>query len=749
MKNNYQTVGEVKDLEIIPIIEKGLLQKLNKLPSSYVITDDVKKVALNITESFNRKIQVHFIDSNIENMASSAAVLSHNADVSTPQGPFCFEGMPYVYRLAVCQQYDCSITYDELVREAVKVFMDAAEAEEKLSSFCKSNICIHQKDFEKHQKRFIHNIYIDEPFSEFKSLDEAIHLVNKESHLLFKASTGTGKTELVIKPQIEQAINAGQRVILITHRKSILDAINIEGLADYRDIQFDDDIGSLKICINSLYKPTFHNVAKKADLIVIDEVQQVINQMLTGDMNGKRTEVFNALSNVVKKAPRLIACDADANDACSRYLKAKPVVINTDTYNGIQVELRNQTNLFSEVVKEAKDHQIIFTTDSKRHADAMSEKLKATYPGKRIMLITGKTVADDEQREFISNINEHINKYDIVIYTPAMSAGVSIHESNGSRKNYGYFVGCVVPSDLIQMMRRDRTARHFSIGLSAVVHTRMPSRSPRDNSMEIQIDNLNNHTYFIKKAFKPAFVFTLRHLGFNVILNDQEEATEDTCKTISDAMLLEEEAYIDGILSANPASDEEAKVADLEEMDQSTFFSLERREVELLFKTKELTETHVKDWNRGKLKKFVDLNRILLRSDSATLKKQMDVKNRGKASNEMDLSFEKFTLLNAMLQAAGIDIKARTANVTHKSATDALNIAMSGSNKELNFTWNNLGFRPITRRNMQSKYKVRTLNNVLKSVLGYGLVGKNKMKNGKRSYIYEIDSDCAMVQNLC
>lgn len=56
-----------------------------------------------------------------------------------------------------------------------------------------------------------------------------------------------------------------------------------------------------------------------------------------------------------------------------------------------------------------------------------------------------------------------VKKYDGLIYSPSISSGVSIEEKHFHR-HFGMFCGEVVPSDAIQMLRRDRTAQEYIIG---------------------------------------------------------------------------------------------------------------------------------------------------------------------------------------------------------------------------------------------------------------------------------------------
>ncbi|WP_228201136.1 hypothetical protein [Klebsiella aerogenes] len=68
-----------------------------------------------------------------------------------------------------------------------------------------------------------------------------------------------------------------------------------------------------------------------------------------------------------------------------------------------------------------------------------------------------------------------VKKYDGLIYSPSISSGVSIEQKHFDR-HFGMFCGEVVPSDAIQMLRRDRTAKEFIIGFDRFARDAKPTR---------------------------------------------------------------------------------------------------------------------------------------------------------------------------------------------------------------------------------------------------------------------------------
>lgn len=731
INTQFEAINEIGKLDKIPVLEVNA-QVANK-PPAYAEAQNAEGTALNLIESFKKRAAVYFCESDhaYANINNARAVLNYNAVAVVNNEELDFDDLTNTQRIAFCMQYDVAIQYDELVKAAASEYIDLADANAAIASICTQNINISKSNFNDAKKLFLKGIVLNNADVEFNTMAEARMFADQEDRVILKANTGAGKSQIVINPIVQEAIKEGRKVLFITSRKSILDAVQINEIADYRKVEAGDEINHLKICINSLRKPAFANFARTAELVVIDEAQQVLRQVITGDMNGMRTQVFNIFNEVVNKAPRLIAADADINDDTVKFYDGASVKVRSNNYDNLIVNLLDGTNAFDEIVKAAEQSQVVVATDSKRHANMLNQAINNAYD-RKVMLITADTVGGKEQQDFIANINDRINNYDAVIYTPAMSSGVSIQIENADRKNYGLFVGNIIPSDIVQMIRRDRTATEFHLGIKHTPNTNSLVKAGTNSLLEKMIGQMSRDDQSIKNALKPALVCTLSYLGFKVQVVEGN-ATDEAKDAVYDAKKIEYEAYVEGVLNSEAASDEEVKQTRHDnQSDLATYFAVERYRVEQFFKTPNITDFDMDIWKRGQIESLVRINDILLCSDPDSLKALCDKRNKHRASNEKDLSFEIFTLMHQVFDTAKINFKAQISEVTEESAAQAIQKAYDNG-------WNNLGLKFITKRMLNSTQKIKTLNALIKSVCGYGLIRKQKGSGESRFSVYVFD----------
>ncbi|MBJ3447269.1 hypothetical protein JGC11_23130, partial [Salmonella enterica subsp. enterica serovar Kentucky] len=139
-------------------------------------------------------------------------------------------------------------------------------------------------------------------------------------------------------------------------------------------------------------------------------------------------------------------------------------VLYTDT-DRIMVEVLKAVNA---------GEKFLLATDSTNFAEQLLLQLRDRWPEKKWLYVSQDTKPDQEVVEFTDAPNQRAKLYDGLIYSPAISSGVSIEEKHFTR-HFGGFCGQVVPSDAIQMLRRDRTATEFMVGLNKLPGVREES----------------------------------------------------------------------------------------------------------------------------------------------------------------------------------------------------------------------------------------------------------------------------------
>lgn len=155
----------------------------------------------------------------------------------------------------------------------------------------------------------------------------ALSIPDSARLICLKAPKGTGKTEAMIA-LVQDAIERGQRVLILTHRiqlgQALCDRFGINYVTEIRDSQTRDLLG-YGVCVDSLHpqpQAKFHAEYWKDPLVILDEAEQVIWHMLNAATEVKRHRIvvlrelkqllINALHPTGKG--RVILSDADLTD---------------------------------------------------------------------------------------------------------------------------------------------------------------------------------------------------------------------------------------------------------------------------------------------------------------------------------------------------------------------------------------------------------------------------------------------------
>jgi putative DNA primase/helicase len=312
--------------------------------------------------------------------------------------------------------------------------------------------------------------------------------------VIMRAGMGSGKSKEILRP----LMHAAERGVSIAHRVSLIGGLHemmTAGHGASADILHYQDPGykemapyskKLTICINSIVKGCWQTLMKQHDFLGLDEATQGLRAILAGRAMENPVGVFNTLIDAFARTEQhAIMVDADANDllidlaelAMKRreelglpawlqiHVIELPVdVKNRETNEPIRVFYTEKDRIITDVLSSVeKGEKIMLATDSSSFAEDVTCQLKLRYPAKKFLLVNQKSKPDQEVEEFTNNPQKLVRKYDGLIYSPSISSGVSFEKPHFDR-HFGMFCGEVVPSDAIQMLRRDRTAQEFIIG---------------------------------------------------------------------------------------------------------------------------------------------------------------------------------------------------------------------------------------------------------------------------------------------
>lgn len=279
------------------------------------------------------------------------------------------------------------------------------------------------------------------------------------------AGTGEGKSSKINLPVIQHFIDNGKKVLVISHRRSINRTLaNIDGIVSYDECDHPDFLANakgLKIVVNSLNGLKFKRFIESVDLVVIDEASQVISHVLGGEVKNRQS-VWETLNFIVKNTANVIMSDADIDARCAEMIgPGYKLFKKPAAHSGITVHTGDINHVRALAVAAACKTPTLIACDAVKEALALAKAI-AKQGGPDALVITADSAQWSEQAAFIANPNA--SNHQVVIYSPVITSALSI-TSGHFQSHYGIFQGQVVPSDAIQMLRRDRTATRFVVGI--------------------------------------------------------------------------------------------------------------------------------------------------------------------------------------------------------------------------------------------------------------------------------------------
>lgn len=302
-------------------------------------------------------------------------------------------------------------------------------------------------------------------------------LKDKPRKRLLQLPTGWGKTSGVLKPVIEKYLADGKKVVVISHRRSIVKNLNIDGLVHYEDVlprQMETAKG-LKVVVNSINSEKFTEFLNNVDLVVVDEAAQVINHIFEGSVSD-RNGVWKTFKRLIKSGSRsAILADADINDECLALLNDGHNIVSIYSKKQSHADIKINLGQLDQVRAQALEaigagKKVLIACDIAKDARALGKA--AEKLGVPALVITAESANWPDQTAFIANPNT--TDHAVVIYSPAITSALSI-TSGHFEQHFGLFEGSVTPREAVQMLRRNRTTRQFTVGI----------RNPQNRKEEI------------------------------------------------------------------------------------------------------------------------------------------------------------------------------------------------------------------------------------------------------------------------
>ncbi|MET4694480.1 plasmid replication protein, CyRepA1 family [Endozoicomonas lisbonensis] len=320
-----------------------------------------------------------------------------------------------------------------------------------------------------------------------KSLGEHYHSVSelnpkavsleKGQIILIKAPYASGKTKLMSALSIA-ALQKHERVLTITHLVSLAHELARRlGLDSYLDIpeSFMATVDRLVTCINSLCAPNVSRFLEsgKTDILLLDEFSQHISVLGTSP-HIKDPSVLARYLDLIEQTPTVVICDADLSSyhvgLLQEWFPERDIQFYEMPYSK-NVTFNCQFAVGKAQAKSVIDHQLLpsiargkkiaIATDSRVYAGKLEKIIRKQFPDISMLLFHGKNRNEPEQMAFQKHFDQEAQRYQVIIYTPAIESGVSIQAPFD--QVFGFSHNVVLPTKFVQMLRRFRSVEQFTV----------------------------------------------------------------------------------------------------------------------------------------------------------------------------------------------------------------------------------------------------------------------------------------------
>ena len=258
---------------------------------------------------------------------------------------------------------------------------------------------------------------------------------------------------------------------------------------------------------------------KDLGLLIVEEAQKALDTLSESDdlMRG-RESLYRKLLEVVGDSKTVFLLDADANDTLIDFCREagrEPVVVEMPAdHSDISAELVSEQRLI-EKVKSAlsKNRRVAIAVDSRAQAEALA----AIFTSKTGLMLLHAENKDKRRERFLRSPNQNLKNVRLLIYTPVMGSSVSIEKEHFD-EHFGVFSGVIPPLYCVQMLRRDRTAKKFTICVKGSQF--VPSLETVSNNHYLPIiHQIRAQNDYLRQSIATSLELTLEHLKFEVLRN--------------------------------------------------------------------------------------------------------------------------------------------------------------------------------------------------------------------------------------
>ena len=300
-----------------------------------------------------------------------------------------------------------------------------------------------------------------------------------------KSPQGTGKTEF-LSQIVKKAIAANQPVLVIGHRIKLVEQLCQRfGIKYITEIDKQDNNLALGLCIDSLHpysQAEFLAENWQNALVIIDEVEQVLwHGLNSSTCKDNRVNILKSfkelLGNVLNGSGQIFIADANLSDLSLDYLinltglEIDPYIIQNNWQPEVEKAWKAYHYDESTPKRLIKDLEDYIREGGRPFICLSAQKLKSKwgtltleayfskqFPNLKILRIDSESLSDPNHPAYgcISNLNQMLKKYDLVLASPSIETGVSIDLKGHFTSVWCIAQGVQAPNSVSQILARIR-----------------------------------------------------------------------------------------------------------------------------------------------------------------------------------------------------------------------------------------------------------------------------------------------------
>ena len=280
--------------------------------------------------------------------------------------------------------------------------------------------------------------------------DENKHIFNDWFNnykcLMVKSAYGTGKT-YAFKKLIDDY--PFKKILFITYRQSLAYSLSNDLCENYNfkcyldktvNLNTEDrliiQLDSIKYLSSNFNYETQEEIFNKYDLIVLDEIEGLLNHFSYEKLN--QFEIYNKLEKLIITSNKVLCLDGDLDDrAFTTIHNILPnnykIVINEYKPNKKHFIFTSDLNKFHNDIEQDLQNKkkIVVVCMTKAETKVLYDKFNNKY---KCMIHN----SDEKNKEVLLDVNKNWIKYDLIIYSPVIEAGVDFNIKNNFFKCYAY-----------------------------------------------------------------------------------------------------------------------------------------------------------------------------------------------------------------------------------------------------------------------------------------------------------------------